>query len=178
MCRRQLHRVCNDLHVQPQQHTSVERKSGGEPISQGGTLGATGYTFGANQGLTLPFASPVYSIDISFSFDTTSGFRKILDFKGLTSDEGLYNLNGTLDYFNFAGGPTVQIPAGTIVDARLTRDATGLVTGYVNGVSQFSFIDSTNSAGALSSLAFFMDDFHTGLREASSGFARGRGRKR
>lgn len=139
-------------------------------VSQGGTLGATGYTFGANQGLTLPFASPVYSIDISFSFDTTSGFRKILDFKGLTSDEGLYNLNGTLDYFNFAGGPTVQIPAGTIVDARLTRDATGLVTGYVNGVSQFSFIDSTNSAVALSSLAFFMDDSHTGLREASSGF--------
>ena len=56
------------------------------------------------------------------------------------------------------------------MDARLTRDATGLVTGYVNGVSQFSFIDSTNSAVALSSLAFFMDDSHTGLREASSGF--------
>lgn len=170
MCRRQLHRVCNDLHVQPQQHTSVERKSGGEPSIAGRHARCHRYTFGANQGLTLPFASPVYSIDISFSFDTTSGFRKILDFKGLTSDEGLYNLNGTLDYFNFAGGPTVQIPAGTIVDARLTRDATGLVTGYVNGVSQFSFIDSTNSAVALSSLAFFMDDSHTGLREASSGF--------
>ena len=58
----------------------------------GGTLNATNYSFGANQGLSLSSwltgsaTSGNYSIETTFNFSTLSGFRKIIDFKDLTSD--------------------------------------------------------------------------------------------
>src|SRR5271165_6304635 len=53
-------------------------------VSDGGTLSASGYTFGANQGLSLSSAltdAGNYSILMDFSFSTLTGYRKILDFK-------------------------------------------------------------------------------------------------
>jgi hypothetical protein len=107
----------------------------------GGTLGATGYSFGANQGLSLASSNvgSIYSIDIGFHFDVTTGFRKIIDFKDLTSDKGLYVLNSVLDFFPGHQGTDSDITNGTDVVVRLTRTEDGIVTGYLNGVSQFSF---------------------------------------
>src|SRR4051812_39658528 len=65
-------------------------------VAAGGSLNATNYSFGANQGLSLSggLATPgTYSIEMVFHFDNVSGFRKILDFKDRTSDTGLYNLS-------------------------------------------------------------------------------------
>jgi hypothetical protein len=61
-------------------------------VADGGTLGSTRYTFAANQGLSLSggLSNPgLYSIEMVFQFATTSGFRKILDFKDRSSDLGL-----------------------------------------------------------------------------------------
>ena len=105
----------------------------------------------------------------SGQLDAISGFRKLIDLSGLASDNGFYDLNGNLNYYNVATGPTPTIGIATDFLAALTFD--GITTkGYVNGIEQFNFI----SAGAgypssLSDLILFEDDFATGQREASSG---------
>ena len=154
---------------------------GGPAINpDGGTLNATNYSFGQNQGLNvLNAAAPHdyspnnYSIETTFSFSDLSGFRKILDFKDRTVDSGLYNLDSALNFFPLVTGPsgafTANVPAHLVV----TRDAaTGQFVGYVNGVQQISFTDTTSlaifdSAGNI--MRFFEDDAATGQREASAG---------
>jgi hypothetical protein len=154
----------------------VDSLGGPALTSLGGTIGATSYTFGAQQGLSLNNAvlnNGNYSIFMNFEFDTTSGFRKIVDFKDLASDNGLYNLSTSLNYFNFSTGPTGAFTPGVFVGVTITRDSsTGLVVGYVNGVQQISFTDTTSDAvfnAANNIINFFQDDNQTGGRESSSG---------
>jgi hypothetical protein len=150
--------------------------SGPSLVSDGGTIGANVYTFGADQGLNLSNAltnAGDYSIETRFEFDTLSGFRKIIDFKNLASDNGLYDLSTALNYFNFTTGPNGAFSAGQFADLVLTRDsATNQVTGYVNGVEQITFTDSTSDAvfsGPNNIMHFFEDDNVTGSRESSAG---------
>ncbi len=151
---------------------------GGPALSPlGGTLNPTNYSFAANQGLTLSngLVDPAnYSIETIFNFTTLSGFRKIVDFKNRTSDNGLYDLNTALNFFPVTTGPAGAFSAGVNAHLVLTRDGvTKLVTGYVNGVSQssFSFTDSSDFAvftGPSNIAQFFIDDPGTG-GEASAG---------
>lgn len=145
-------------------------------VGLGGTIGATSYTFGAQQGLSLSSAlttASTYTIDLSFEFDNLGGFRKILDFKNRASDNGLYNLNTALNYFNVTTGSTGAFTAGSFVRVDLTRDnSTGLVVGYVNGAQAISFTDSTGDAtftAANNLINFFIDDNATGGGESSPG---------
>ncbi|MEO7720187.1 MAG: hypothetical protein ABIY70_28690 [Capsulimonas sp.] len=154
--------------------TYADTLGGPNLVANGGTLTATHYNFGANQGLSLSngVTANDYSIELNFSFATTSGYRKIVDFKNLTSDNGVYNLNTDLNFYNSAFGPSGAIAANTPTDVIITRDGgTGLFVGYVNGVQQFSFTDS-GLQGVFSSPAsiaqFFIDDTVTG-GEASAG---------
>jgi hypothetical protein len=146
-------------------------------VASGGTLSATGYTFAANAGLSLSNALPsdTYTIDTTFTFDETSGWRKMVDFKDLTSDSGLYNLSTQLNFFSGLGsGPTGVINSGSPVRVTLSRDgSTDTVNGYLNGTLQFSFNDTSGWAkfNAGSNIGhFFIDDFPTGQHEATSGF--------
>ena len=160
-------------------NNSLSDSLGGPSLtSLGGTIGPSSYVFGAQQGLSLSGAltsaqSSTYTVDLSFELDTLSGFRKLLDFKNLSSDNGLYNLNTNLNYFNFTTGPTGAFAPGVYARLDLTRDnTTGLVVGYVNGVQQISFTDSTSDAvfnSASNIINFFQDDNVTGGRESSSG---------
>lgn len=142
-------------------------------VSNGGTLGAGSYSFGANQGLSLDGAlnANEYTIDISFKFDLTSGYRRILDFKDGTSDTGLYNLNTALNFFNVRSGAGGTFGDGQQVRVSVSRDAAGSFSGYVNGVFQFAFIDSGNLASFSATdqrARFFQDDNQVG-GEASAG---------
>ncbi len=145
---------------------------GPDIVNNGGTLGATGITFGANQGPTLGgFANTgVYSVALSFSHDVSNGYRKILDFKTRTSDNGLYNLNQNLNFYPITTSPTPNFADGVLASVVLTRDASGLTTGYVNGVQYIQFVDSNNLAVIDTELNFLRDDFATGEREAAAGF--------
>ena len=142
----------------------------------GGVLGPTGYTFGANQGPNVSNAIDAanYSIWMRFDIDTTSGFRKIIDFKNLASDNGVYNLSTALNYFPFATGPAGAIPTSTLVDLVFTRDsASKTVNGFIGGALQISFTDATDDAtfsGPNQIINFLQDDHVTAQREASSGF--------
>jgi hypothetical protein len=118
------------------------------PAIIGGTP-TTVYNFGQDEGLSLDtteLISDNYTIAALFSFDDISGYRKILDFKNLTSDTGLYTLGGQLNFYNEAiDGPTVG--PGTFFEALLTRDSsTKLVSAYFDGTPVFSFTDSADLA--------------------------------
>ena len=135
----------------------AESNGGPSLVSYGGTLGSTGYTFGVNQGLSLSDTgiSNAYSIDIRFYFDdinaSPDGYQRILEFKNLASDTGLYERGGTLLFF-VRGNPTgaqSDVPnfaSGVPADLLLTRSAAGLLSAYVDGTLAFTFSDPTGLA--------------------------------
>lgn len=74
------------------------------PISIAGTP-TTVYNFGQKEGLSLNttgLISDNYTIAALFSFNDISGWRKILDYKNLTSDNELYVFNGQLFFYPVA----------------------------------------------------------------------------
>ena len=121
----------------------------------GGTLTASNYTFGAGQGLNLTGALTTpdnYSIEMVFSIDSLMGANgsswvNLIEFKNHQADTGLYSFDGALQFYNFATGASGAFTAGVPATLLLTRNsATKEVVGYVNGVEQFSFTDSTDAA--------------------------------
>jgi hypothetical protein len=97
---------------------------------------------------------------VLFSLAQTSGYRRIADFKNGTSDYGLYVLGGHLYFYPSGYGSAVSISDNTYVQVVVTREANGVVTGYVNGTQQFQFTDTGGIAiiGTNNTLRFFRDD--------------------
>lgn len=153
---------------------SLSDASGGPSMTAfGGTLGAGAFVFQANEGLAVSgaVAADVYTVDTRFTFSTTSGYRRIVDFKGGTSDNGLYNLDTALNFYNVVRGNGGVFAADRPVRVTITRDADDVFEGYVDGVLYLSFKDtnrdaSFSEAGQLA--RFFMDDTAVG-GEASAG---------
>jgi hypothetical protein len=116
----------------------------------------------------------VYTIVILFEFDNISNlaYKRILDFKNGTSENGFYLNNRYLSFYigrQIAGG-TMFLAPNTYHQVVLTRNAAGTVTSYVDGVRQFSFDDSTSRAAVIDSnnaLRFFRDN--KGSNEHSNG---------
>lgn len=148
-------------------------------VSLGGTLNPAYYSFLQNQGLSLTNGLSAgtignYTIDLSFRFDDTMGYKKIIDFAAKTADAGLYTLNGQLGFYPTSSfPPAVTVTPGQLVRVDLTRDGTTqLVSGYVNGALQFSFTDSGGAAvfsAAGNVVNLFVDDTTTFSREAAPG---------
>ena len=109
-----------------------------------------------------------YTIVVLFELneigDKESRFRRILDFKNGTSDSGLYVEDGRLSFYRQGIGSvkgTTPIAADRYVQVVVTRDASGVVRGYVDGAEQFSFDDSVSQSaviGGNNTLRFFKDD--------------------
>jgi hypothetical protein len=147
----------------------------------GGSLDSAGYRFPSNMGLELTTGMPVgvYTIDLKLSLDDMTYWRKIIDFKGRTIDEGLYAYLSTLSFVEEVSPETVHMSpallvAGAPFEVTLTRDAAGVVTGYVDRVLQFSFTDSVGigtftQAGRA---VFTTDDTINAEPEACSGIMR------
>ena len=144
--------------------------SGGPALTgNGGTFGSGVYQFGANQGLSLSNvigADNPYTIELQFKFDTTSGYRRITDFKDLLSDTGLYNLNTAVNFYNITTGSAGAFTAGSLVDLVFSRDASGIFTAYTRDLNtsaltqQISFDDSVTKLASFtgSKIWFFQDD--------------------
>lgn len=140
-------------------------RGGPSLVGQGGTVGATSYVFGSNQGVTLvgAVAPQVYTLELSFSLATVSDYRKLVDFAGGTRDAGIYVHHGFLAW---AGNGNIDgtrrvFAADTPTHLVLARDADRRVTGWVNGERVLSFLDRTDDAvfgGAQSLARFFLDD--------------------
>lgn len=134
----------------------------------------TVFNFAQQTGLQVSTAGLIpnnqYTVVLLFEFDNVSGYRKILDFKNGSSDTGLYNLSSDLDFFPAATGSGTPITPNTYVQVALTRQASNLVTVYVNGVQQFSFSDSGNLAEISSSnFLTFLETMQRLVGESSAG---------
>jgi hypothetical protein len=156
---------------------------GGLPLSPlGGALDSTGYKFAMNQGLQLSTGMPVsvYTIDLKLAFDQLASWRKIVDFKGLSIDHGLYVFDSELVFVETINPDTTfnspaLLVAGVPFEMTLTRDAAGVVVGYVNRVPQITLTDNFGIGTFTESGAravFGVDDTATEQREASSGMIR------
>ena len=98
---------------------------------------------------------------------------KILDFKNLSSDAGLY-VNDTTGLLDFNGGRRMAVGGTPVVTSNyvqivLQRDSSDATTVYENGVEQFEFADTGGlailgdaSPSPSEFLTFFKDDA-TGL---------------
>ncbi|HJQ80321.1 MAG TPA: choice-of-anchor Q domain-containing protein, partial [Lacipirellulaceae bacterium] len=146
-------------------------------VSQGGNLTSIGYIFDPNEGLNLSDAlsNPAqYSIELLFRFDSGSGgWHKIVDFKNLTANTGLYRAGNGLHFLDRVFTPNV-FEAGVICRLILTRDdESDAVRGFINGTEIWSFLDVAGEAvfdGPEQIIRFFQDDNTTGQAEASHGF--------
>ena len=56
-----------------------------------------------------------YSIEMGFTLDRTDGYRRLIEFKNLMSDNGLYNLDTALNFFDETTGPSGVFEAGVPV---------------------------------------------------------------
>jgi hypothetical protein len=107
--------------------------------------------------------------------DTTSGYRKLIDFKNLTADAGLYNLNTALNFFPVATGPSNAFETTKEHEVVITRDGvSGAFVGYVDGLPQLSFNDLVSLYATFSGpnniIHFLRDDTVTGGAESTGGF--------
>ncbi len=144
------------------------------------------FRFNFGEGLRLAttgvISNNVYTIVALFEFSDLSldSFQKIIDFKNLVIDMGLYAeedeeettiTDGVLTFYDEASGTDIVFNDGVYVQVVLTRDAGGTVVGYVNGVQQFSFQDDSDFAVISDDdfLIFFRDDDVTDNSENSPG---------
>jgi hypothetical protein len=161
-----------------------------------------GYVFGPNQGLRLENAfGPAnaskgdYTLAFDMYFNTIGGFYKLVDFTGVCDpsrpeetatapcDAGLYATGFGIPWlqvgfwkvavFDFPTGPT-RLNAGTTSRMVLTRDdATDMFRMFVDGIQQFSFIDTYEEAvfnAPNAAVNLFDDDFFSIQVEAGGGF--------
>lgn len=110
-----------------------------------------------------------YTVVVLFSLNQTFGNYRLLDFKNGTNNNGLYCSFDGLDFRGKTGSSNRVITANNFVQLVMTRNTAGNVAVYVNGVSQFSFVD-TNGDALLegNTLRFFRDNDGDG--EASAGY--------
>lgn len=140
-----------------------DQYSGPSIVGHGGTLTSSGYVQGPNQGLSLTGALDPsnYSVEMVFSMQSLSspdGWVKLMDFKGLTSDYGLYTNGGTI-WFYPTGSSGVKLSTNTANDMILTRDgATNGVVIYLNNVNIFSFTDTHGLTSLTNNVLWFMND--------------------
>jgi len=112
-----------------------------------------------------------YTIVALFELDEADRWRRILDFKNGVGDNGLYFDGGNkLNFFGAQSSGGTTVPANTWVQVALTRNTSGTVVGYVNGIQQFSFADSSNNAviDANNALRFFKDNDTVGATAEES----------
>jgi hypothetical protein len=138
--------VSDTVNSQSQLVLQVQNNFNGSVFTQAGV-----------QAQVAPFVDPTnYSAVLLSNFilaPTNTGITKVMDFKNLSSDAGLYvdDATGLLGFYDggamLLGSSSTPIVSGQYVQIVLTRDSsTNLVTVYANGLAQFSFNDSTGFA--------------------------------
>jgi Concanavalin A-like lectin/glucanases superfamily len=152
----------------------LEVEGGSSVFTADGKTGVTVLRFAGGRGLALAPTTQVipsseYTIELLFRLDLLTGYRKIIDFKDGTADDGLYML-GCLTFYPKEQQAFTAIGTDSYVQVVLTRDSTDQVVGYVNGVRQFAFADRDGLAAVngKKTLRFFVDDLTT-TGEHSSG---------
>lgn len=122
--------------------------------------------FPRGNGLSLPITGLIdpanNSVVVVFRLAETSGYRRILDLSGGTSDNGLYNLSGHVVLYGDRGGAGQDVVLGdSWAQIALTNSASpggAEHTAYVNGVEAASASISEGFDLGSGSLRFFQDN--------------------
>jgi hypothetical protein len=135
--------------------------------------------FPLSSGVSMPpgvIPGGSYSIAAQFRLQEVAGYRRLVDFSTSTTDRGLYDLSGQLNFYPIVTGSSTPAPiaANRYVHVVLTRDAAGQVLGYVDGDQEISFADSAGDAVFQpgSDVRFFKDDAVIGGEESAGAVAR------
>jgi len=142
-------------------------------LVNGATLGASGVSFTADQGLALSSAAfadaHAFSIALDFRFDDLDRYNRILNFDG--SDNGLYIHEGdglgapAVTYYEGIAYNGATFGTGTIHQLLFAREDDG-VSVYLDGVSALN-AGAYSSSVASQAVKLFLDDQ---AEEAPSGF--------
>ncbi|MGG7607428.1 LamG-like jellyroll fold domain-containing protein [Massilia sp. BKSP1R2A-1] len=133
-------------------------------VGLGGTVGADAYVFDANKGLRLEAKlGSVYTIDMSFHFDSFRTYGRIIDFKNLYGDEGFYAASDKFRVFNVAGtGNGGNMDANVDSRVTVTRDAQKMFKVYQNGELVLSVLDTAGVTDFGQNYAHFFRDNTSG----------------
>jgi hypothetical protein len=161
--------------------------NGPDLVSEGGVVVATTqeFKFDDNGGLTLSGFNAAlashYTIEMRVMFDTLfatqgSSWIKLIDFKNLGDDNGLYSYatgsSAEMQFYPFTNVDTQDaFSPGTYTTVVITRNAdTEEVSVYADGEG-FSFEVSDTPGDTIfdGPMRFVQDDSTTGFREAASG---------
>jgi hypothetical protein len=136
------------------------------------------YRFASNCGVnfddnaTNALAIGDYTIEIYASLDTTLSYRKLIDYKNLNDDGGLYINDSSLDFYNILNTNNHLYLPGQYVFTTISRNnATQKVKLYVNGNIVDSVADTNGDAlyNSYKLLRFFQNDTLNIFQEASAG---------
>lgn len=129
------------------------------------------YRFASGQGLHAPDLGVTdhYSIELIVRYMGGENYQKIIDFRNLVRDIGLYYYQGHLDFYQMASGGAPQ--PGIDHRIRLERNrSTRIVRGFQDGRLIFSFLDLDDEAVFENGAAtFFVDDKATNGGEQGPG---------
>lgn len=129
------------------------------------------YQFASGQGLHASDLGVTdhYSIELIVRYMGGSNYQKVIDFRNLQRDIGLYYYQGRLDFYQMANGGAPQ--PGIDHRIRLERNrATRIVRGFQDDRLIFSFLDLDDEAVFENGAAtFFVDDKSTSGSEQGPG---------
>jgi len=153
--------------------TNLTGSGGPNSFAQDAVDGYTRTTlrFPFNSGVSVSTAGVIpnnsFTIVFLFKLDAVTGFRRIIDFKNGTSDDGGYIQDGRIEDEPITNA---QIEPSTYIQVAVVRDASGNVRVYRDGFLKFTL--NPNDDGSLISpdniLRFFQDDL-VSCCEASAG---------
>ncbi len=152
-------------HVYDFNNSLADANGGPSMVSNGGTLGATEYTFGAGQGPTVnnALANPAeYTVEMRFKFTNLSGYRNILNFTNAPGDTALFVTGGQMDIYALGvSSSTVDMVTGQVHRVVMTRNAaTKVCKVYVDGLQRVSGldVDGLYVSGTAGAMNFFRDN--------------------
>jgi Concanavalin A-like lectin/glucanases superfamily len=119
--------------------------------------------FASNAGLQLNTSGMIatnnYSVEMIFSLDTTSGYRRLVGVDDRTTDNGFYVLSDHLTVYPTGGSGPNLLTTTSYHHVILTVATDGTVSGYIDGLTDFSTVTSVmNITSPGQMLDFFLDD--------------------
>ncbi|MEZ6097012.1 MAG: hypothetical protein R3C03_22790 [Pirellulaceae bacterium] len=145
--------------------------NGSDLIAIGGQIQNGRFSFLETEGLKF---SPNNSEDYYFEFEFTRGvlsdtFKKLVDFKGLANDAGLYLTNDVLHFFPMAQMGRTLIREGESHVIGVLR-SNNIVSIFLDGEIELSFTDTDRLAAVAGSfIHLFVDDNITSGNEGTVG---------
>ncbi len=115
-----------------------------------------------------------YTLVIQGVLEFTNGYRKLIDFRDLSVDTGVYNRNGVLEYVSGQVGLAVSMMPNQYFQLVMTRDSAHMVSLYIDGELEFSFNDTGSETSMCFSdqFHFYVDDDQTSSEDPQGAVAR------